>query len=125
MKSFNKQTGFIGEDLATEALKKKDYQILERNFSNKFGEIDIIAKDKTRSASSGQDILVFVEVKTKKGEEFGSPEEMINTKKLWKIRNMANLYMNRNDLPCRIDVVAIVLDQDDNPLRLTHYENVY
>ena len=93
MKSFNKQTGFIGEDLATEALKKKDYQILERNFSNKFGEIDIIAKDKTRSASSGQDILVFVEVKTKKGEEFGSPEEMINTKKLWKIRNMANLYM--------------------------------
>ncbi len=125
MKSFNKQTGFIGEDLATEALKKKDYQILERNFSNKFGEIDIIAKDKTRSASSGQDILVFVEVKTKKGEEFGSPEEMINTKKLWKIRNMANLYMNRNDLPCRIDVVAIVLSPTDEVLRLTHYENVY
>ena len=125
MKSFNKQTGFIGEDLATEALKKKDFQILERNFSNKFGEIDIIAKDKTRSASSGQDILVFVEVKTKKGEEFGSPEEMINTKKLWKIRNMANLYMNRNDLPCRIDVVAIVLSPTDEVLRLTHYENVY
>ena len=125
MKFFNKQTGFIGENLAAKELEKKGYEILERNFSNKFGEIDIIAKDKTRSASSGQDILVFVEVKTKKGEEFGSPEEMINTKKLWKIRNMANLYMNRNDLPCRIDVVAIVLDQDDNPLRLTHYENVY
>ena len=122
MKSFNKQTGFIGEDLATEALKKKDYQILERNFSNKFGEIDIIAVE---TSKLGVCTYVFVEVKTKKGEEFGSPEEMINPKKLWKIRNMANLYMNRNDLPCRIDVVAIVLDQDDNPLRLTHYENVY
>ncbi len=117
MKTQNKETGRIGENLVTEALKKKGYEILERNFSNKFGEIDIIAKDKN--------ILVFVEVKTKKGEEFGLPEEMINSKKLWKIRNMANLYMNRNDLPCRIDVVAIVLDQDNNLMRLTHYENVY
>lgn len=117
MKFFNKKTGALGEDFATEALRKKGYEILKRNFSNKFGEIDIIAKDKN--------VLVFVEVKTKKGEEFGSPEEMINPKKLWRIRNLANLYMGRNDLPCRVDVVAIVLDQEDNLVRLTHYENVY
>lgn len=117
MKVFNRQTGKLGEDLATLELRKKGYEILERNFSNKFGEIDIIAKDKN--------ILVFVEVKTKKGEEFGMPEEMISKGKLFKIRNMANLYMKRNDLPCRIDVVAVVLDQNDEVQRLTHYENVY
>ncbi|MBI3559017.1 YraN family protein [Candidatus Gottesmanbacteria bacterium] len=117
MKLFNKKTGALGEDLATEALRKKGYEILKRNFSNKFGEIDIIARN--------NGVLVFAEVKTKKGEEFGSPEEMINPKKLWKIRNMANLYMGRNDLPCRLDVVAIVLDQEDNLVRLTHYENIY
>lgn len=123
MKIFNKKTGTLGEDLAAEALKKKGYEILKRNFSNKFGEIDIIAKVET--PESGVFTLVFVEVKTKKGEEFGSPEEMVNPKKLWKIRNMANLYMGCNDLPCRIDVVAVVLSPNDEPVRLTHYEAVY
>lgn len=122
MKVFNRETGKYGEDLATAELRKKGYEILEKNFSNKFGEIDIIARDP--STSSGP-VLVFVEVKTKKGEEFGAPEEMINPRKLYKIRNMANLYMKRNDLPCRIDIVAIVLSPEDEPLRITHYENVY
>ncbi len=117
MKFFNRETGRLAEDLATQALRDKDYQILERNFANKFGEIDIIAKDKN--------VLVFVEVKAKKGEQFGTPEEMINPRKLWKIRSMANLYMRRNDLPCRIDVVAVVLSENNSVLRLTHYENVY
>lgn len=117
MKAFNKQTGNFGENKAADFLKEKGYEILERNFSNKFGEIDIIARDKN--------VLVFVEVKTKRGEIFGSPEEMINPKKLWKIRNMANLYMRRNDLACRIDVVAVVLGDDNSVVRLTHYENVY
>lgn len=117
MKFFNKQTGFIGEDLAAKELQKKGYTILEKNFSNKFGEIDIIAQDKG--------VLVFVEVKTKKGEEFGSPEEMINPKKLWKIKNTAAVYLRDRVEPCRIDVVAVVLDQDNKPMRFTHYENVY
>ncbi len=117
MKFFNKQTGFIGENLAAKELEKKGYEILEKNFSNKFGEIDIIAKDKN--------VLVFAEVKTKIGESFGSPEEMINPRKLFKIRNMAAIYMKGQNFPCRIDVVAIVLSEDNEVVRLTHYENVY
>lgn len=117
MKFFNKKTGALGEDLATEALRKKGYEILKRNFSNKFGEIDIIAKDKN--------VLVFVEVKTKKGEEFGSPEEMVGRGKLHRIKNMAAIYLNGKDVLCRIDVVAVVLGQNDELVRLTHYENVY
>lgn len=116
MKQFNRKTGAIGEDIAAEVLRNKGYTILERNFSNKFGEIDIIARDKK--------ILVFVEVKTKIGIEFGLPEEMVGKRKLYKIQHMAQLYMKGELLPCRIDVVAIVLNEDNSVQRLTHYENV-
>ena len=116
MKAFNRQTGKLAEDVATDALIKKGYTILERNFSNKFGEIDIIARDKN--------ILVFVEVKAKIGTNFGLPEEMVGKGKLYKIRNMATMYMKGENIPCRIDVVAIVLDEDGTVVRFTHYENV-
>lgn len=116
MKTFNRVIGRLAEDLAAEALVKKGFKILERNFSNKFGEIDIIAKDK--------DVLVFVEVKAKKGIEFGLPEEMVNASKLNKIRHMATIYMKGESMPCRIDVVAIVLSEETDLLRLAHYENV-
>ncbi|MBI2330257.1 YraN family protein [Candidatus Daviesbacteria bacterium] len=117
MKYFNRQTGQLGEDFAAQSLKDKGFEILKRNFSNKFGEIDIIAKDKN--------VLVFVEVKTKKGIDFGLPEEMINAYKLQKIRRMAEVYMNGKTVLCRIDVVAIILSETDKILRLNHYENVY
>lgn len=116
MKKFNRQTGNLAEDAAVRALQDKNYQILERNFFNKFGEIDIIAKD--------HDTLVFVEVKAKIGTDFGMPEEMISSGKLQKIRNMATMYMKGELIPCRIDVVAIVLDENNEVVRLTHYENV-
>ena len=106
----------MGEGLATEALRKKGYEIIKRNFSNKFGEIDIIAKDKN--------ILVFVEVKTKKGTDFGLPEEMINLYKLRKVQKMAEVYLNGKSLPCRIDVVAIILSETNELITLNHYENV-
>jgi len=116
-KIFNRQVGFLAEDLAVAALKEKGYLILERNFANRFGEIDIIAKDK--------DILVFVEVKAKTEVNFGLPEEMVGPKKLEKIRHMAFIYTKGKTLPSRIDVIAIVLDSHNQLLRLTHYENVY
>ena len=117
MKFNNRQTGRLAENLAREALIKKGCQILETNFQNRFGEIDIIAKDR--------DILVFVEVKAKKGIEFGLPEEMISAYKLAKIRHMAAIYLKGESVPCRIDVVAIVLSPDNDLIRLTHYENVF
>jgi putative endonuclease len=117
MKTFNRETGRVGESLAAQMLEKKGYTILERNFSNKFGEIDIIARD--------INVFVFVEVKTKVGEDFGSPEEMINAGKLQRIRNMAMVYLAGRSVLCRIDVVAVVLDDFNEVVRLTHYKNVY
>ena len=116
MKTFNRSTGRAGEDVAARALADKGYRILERNFSNKFGEIDIIAKH--------DNVLVFVEVKTKIGIDFGTPEEMVSPGKLHRIRNMAMMYLKGESVACRIDVVAIVLGPNNGVLRLTHYENV-
>lgn len=117
MKAFNRETGRLAENLAVQSLAKKGWAILEQNFSNRFGEIDIVAQD--------GETLVFVEVKAKKGLDFGTPEEMISPGKLRKIRNMATMYLNGASVPCRIDVVAIVLDSDNRMLSLKHYENVY
>lgn len=117
MKSFNRQTGRFAENLAAKALRDKGYQILEHNFANRFGEIDIIAKDKGT--------LVFIEVKAKKGERFGAPEDMISRGKLKKIQKMASVYLNGRKLLCRIDVVAIVLSPTNEIIRFSHYENVY
>jgi len=85
MKFNNKVTGNRGEELATEYLRKKGYKIEERNFRTRFGEIDIVCWD-------GQ-TLVFVEVKTKIGHDFGEPEEMVNKGKLERVRRMGEIYL--------------------------------
>src|SRR3989344_6488689 len=105
MKATNRQTGALAESLAASALLKKGYLILEQNFANRFGQIDIIAKDK--------DTLVFVEVKAKKGKNFGLPEEMVTSHKLKRVQNMATIYMKGEILPCRIDVIAIIFSPNN------------
>ena len=106
----------IGEDKACEFLRKKGYKIIERNFRKGYGEIDIIAvKDK---------VLVFVEVKTKRGVAFGTPEEMFTKGKAERVKRMASVYLEGREFNCRIDMVAIVLGESDQPLRITHYPNV-
>src|SRR3990172_12348463 len=85
MKQFNRDWGRTGELLAEKFLREKGYRILERNFLTKFGEIDLIcAKD---------ELLIFVEVKLKKGEDFGSPEEMISPQKIKQVQRIAQLFL--------------------------------
>jgi putative endonuclease len=117
MKQENRNKGRVGEALAVQMLRTKGYEIVETNFANKFGEIDVIAKD--------GEVLVFVEVKAKTGIEFGEPEEMVGRGKLAKVRRMGSLYIGDKELKCRIDVVAMVLTSEDEVVRITHYENVY
>lgn len=121
-KFLNKDWGRRGEDIAAKHLRKKGYQILEKNYSAKFGELDLIA-------SKGK-ILVFVEVKLKNGENFGTPEEMIGPKKLFQVQRTANLFlMKEKDIAdkyneYRIDAVCIVIAQDEQVERINHYENL-
>jgi putative endonuclease len=69
--------------------------------------------------------MVFVEVKTKIGEKLGTPEEMVGKNKLRRLRNLATMYLGEKLRPCRIDVIAVVLNPDHSLARLTHYESVY
>ncbi len=112
----NKRTlGNNGEDIACSYLEKKGYEILERN--RHFGrscEIDIIAKYKGA--------VVFVEVKTRKTDTFGSPFESITKSKYQKIVNGVHAYLAQN--PCKnyqIDVVGITLRPQ---MKIEHLCNV-
>ncbi len=116
-KKENKTIGRIGEDLALSFLQEKGFVLVQRNWGKKWGEIDIICMD--------QGVLVFVEVKTKRGVLFGSPEEMVGWRKLSQIQRIASVHPNPKGHPVRIDVVAVVLTREGVPVRTTHYEAVY
>ena len=106
MKIFNRKKGAEGEALAKKYLAKKKYKILEQNYKNKVGEIDIIAKDR--------DFLVFIEVKNRSTAEFGMPSEAVDARKQQKIRLTSEVYLKINhlsDVPCRFDVVEVLGDE--------------
>jgi len=113
-----RDTGILGENLARDFLAKNGYQILETNYRCPEGEIDIIARH--------EDTLVFVEVRTKKSQQFGSPEESITPTKMARLRTVAAHYgQTHSNLPplWRIDVIAIVLNQRERVLRIELIEN--
>lgn len=92
------------ESIAADFLLQEGYRILERNFSCRIGEIDLIAKE------SGY--LVFIEVKYRAGTAFGYPAEAVTKAKIIKILKTAKYYMLCNGIlqetPCRFDVVNIL-----------------
>lgn len=104
----------LGEDRACEYLKKLGFKIIERNFRKGYGEIDIVAIDP--SASSGQEVLVFAEVKTRTSDQYGSPLEAITYWKLKSLIRTAQFYkMTHRNLPesLRIDAVSVILNGQD------------
>lgn len=118
----NKLTGQCGEDAAAAFLRKKGYKIIERNYKNKIGEIDIIAKNK--------EDLIFVEVKTRKNEKFGTPAEAVTYYKKQKIVNTAKFYLFQNptSLNIRFDVIEVYGSFDGSVFNLdeiNHYEQVF
>ena len=74
MKGGNLHVGRLGENLARKHLERKGYKILEQNYRTRYAEIDLVARH--------NDVLVFVEVRTKVGVGFGTPEETLNFQKL-------------------------------------------
>lgn len=114
MKRLNKVEGCKGELLAEQYLKKQKYKILEKNYRNKIGEIDIIAKDK--------DTLVFVEVKARESAIFGRPCEAVTPYKQNKIRGVASYYLmtkRQSDADCRFDVVEVMGEE------VNHIKNAF
>ena len=97
-----RETGTQYEERAAEYLIAQNYQILERNYRIRSGEIDIIARDGT--------VLVFIEVKYRKNDESRNPLEAVDIRKQRKIIKVARYYLYQKkygDVPCRFDVIGI------------------
>lgn len=117
----SRELGKIGEGIAVKYLEEKGFEIIERNYRYSKGEIDIIAKDPVDG------FLTFTEVKTRQNLEFGEPEYAITKAKQKQIRKIAELYLYEKEIEnidCRFDVIAIMLEDIDNP-QINHYENAF
>ncbi|ELR73707.1 hypothetical protein C900_02111 [Fulvivirga imtechensis AK7] len=111
----HQKTGREGEAAACDFLIKKGYEILETNYRYKKSEIDIIAKK--------EQLLVFIEVKTKSYSSFGYPEEAVNTRKAQKVIEGAENYIYELNWEknIRFDIIAI----DNSTNEILHLEDAF
>lgn len=111
----NRTKGNAGEDLACRYLQRNGYEILERNkHYSRYCEIDIIAKHKNTT--------VFVEVKTRRTNDYGTPMEAITRTKFENIKKGVQYYLAENKIrDYRIDVIGITLKPE---LKIEHLKNV-
>jgi len=113
--------GEWGEDISAAFLKDAGYKILGRNVRpDKRDEIDVVVRDK--------DTLVFVEVKTRKSENFGSPVSAVKEDKRHALNRAAAAFLRKADYPdmyYRFDVIEVIGEpEDDNP-EVRHIENAF
>ena len=107
MPSARSELGTRGEALAAAHLEALGMRIAARNYRTRYGEVDLIAHE--------GDTVVFVEVKTRRGSAYGTPEESITPRKLDHLAKTAVLYLQANGLeqrPWRVDLIAIKLGSD-------------
>ncbi len=120
MKNTTKQLGKTGEKLAAEYLIGKGYQICEYNYRSAWGEIDLVAWD--------ADVLVFVEVKTRRSLKFGLPQIAVTNAKQQRMSKAALEYLqekNLFDYACRFDIIAIIIPPGTSEPQIEHIENAF
>lgn len=110
--------GRRGETQAAEFLAKKGYRLIDRNVRTEYGEIDLIVLQ--------TEMLVFVEVKTRRNQRYGRPEEAINPNKLQRMVDSAQAYLQEHPQYTqnwRIDVVSVLVEPGRSS-EFNHFENV-
>ena len=115
-----KVLGQYGENMACNYLKNNNYQIVERNYRCKLGEIDIIAMDAIKNE------LVFIEVKTRSNFLFGSPSQAVNKTKQKHILNVAKYYIythNIKNMFLRFDVIEIYVEE--STFKINHIKQIF
>lgn len=115
-----KEVGKIGEDMASNYLLQNHYSILQRNFFSHHEEIDIIAYD------SQAEEIVFLEVKTRFQNEFGSPVDAVDERKVKHLYRVAKYFLMLHHLEnecIRFDVIEI-LRNHPHKIYLHHIKNV-
>jgi putative endonuclease len=110
--------GHVGEEIAARELIRRGYTVRERNWRSAEGELDIVAEHDR--------LLVFVEVRTRRGDRFGTPEESITPAKRAHLIATAQAYLQSHSLEdrdWRIDVVAVEMSAPGDLLRVDVIEN--
>lgn len=118
VKGARKRLGDTGEEIAARELIRRGYTVRERNWRCLEGELDIVAEQR--------ESLVFVEVRTRRGDRFGTPEESITPAKRAHLVAAAQAYLQAHplqDCDWRIDVVAVELSAQGKLLRVDVIEN--
>lgn len=123
MKKFTSETqkiGQLGEDVAVRFLMKQGYEIIDRNFTKKCGELDIVAKNK--------DKIHFVEVKTVSCENFYRPEENVSPRKLKRMARAIQIYMVQKrvsyETDWQTDIITVILDPTNKTAKVNVLKNI-
>jgi putative endonuclease len=114
----NRVSGAWGEELALRYLTRRGYELVERNYRTRYGELDLILRQ--------ADTLVFVEVKMRRGVGFGDPLEAVTPRKQAAIRALAERYLSEKEPDfdaVRFDVVGILVG--DGTRRIVHIEDAF
>ncbi|MBI1959219.1 MAG: YraN family protein [Candidatus Rokubacteria bacterium] len=113
-------TGIRGEEEAARFLARCGYAILDKNVRTRAGEIDLVAKEgKT---------LVFVEVKTRRDLAGDPPQAAVNTRKQNRLGKLAHGYLKLRrlrEMPCRFDVVAVIVNEEGGVKAIRHIPNAF
>jgi len=107
------RTGKLGESLAVAHLQKMGYQIVAQNYRCLYGEVDVVARD--------GDTIVFIEVKSRKSEMFGAPQEAVGLEKQKKLSRVSLHYLQQKRLEtcnARFDVIAVKMSPDGTRIDL-------
>jgi putative endonuclease len=110
--------GKAGEEVAIQYLRQQGYQVLERNYRCRFGEIDLIARDGST--------LAFIEVKTRRSQKFGPAAAAVTIEKQRHLIKVSQIYLTRKRQAselCRFDVVTVELDA--NTLHIELIKNAF
>jgi putative endonuclease len=123
-KENRKQIGDYGEKLALEAYLKAGYKVVAKQYRCAMGEIDLIVRKK--------DVLVFVEVRTKTTQRYGSAEESITDKKKKTIRKVSQFFLQDftynksfNQIAIQFDVIAITIDKQNKQAWMKRYDQAF
>jgi putative endonuclease len=114
--------GRRGENLATDELSRRGYDIVNRNWRCRIGEVDI--------AALRDDVWTFFEVRTRRGRAFGTPEESVTPAKMARMVDVARMYLSTHGLNVhavnwRIGVVAVEMDELGRLLRVEVYDKLW
>ena len=115
-----KSIGTAGEAYVAKELRKKGYTLLASQWRCRFGEIDLVARDRKGT-------ICFVEVKLRGEGAIGLPREFVDSRKQARLRTTAETYLSMHDMdvPARFDVAEVYTDQAGRILRMEYLENAF